>query len=113
LTASYRKSPAYGTVGVTDRTSASFRIARRFTYEFSGSLSAGYFYNRAEKGNFSTADFDEQSFYINPRLRYDFTRDVALEASYNFTYSRYNLTHTESRRNLAMLRLYIQHAFFE
>ena len=56
LTFSHRRAPAYGTVGVTDRTSLSFGINRRFTYEFSGGLSAGYFINKAEKGKFSTVD---------------------------------------------------------
>jgi len=113
LTFSHRKAPAYGSVGVTNRTSLSFGINRRFTYEFSGALSAGYFINKGEEGKFSTVEFDQESFYVNPRLRYEFTRDTALEASYNFSYTKDKLAGTEPRRSLFMLRFYIQHALFE
>jgi hypothetical protein len=113
LTLSYRKSPAYGTVGVTDRASASFGISRRLTYEFYGSLSGGYIYNKAEQGRFSTVAFNQDTFYINPRLRYEFTRDVALEASYDFVYLKDKINNTEPRRSLVMLRFYVQHALFE
>jgi hypothetical protein len=113
LTFSHRVEPASGTVGVTNRTSASVGIYHRFTYEFSGGLSGGYFFNKAEEGKFSTVAFDERFFYLQPRLRYEFNRDVALEASYNFAYTRDKISHTEPRRSLAMLRFYIQHAFFE
>ena len=113
LTFSHRKAPAYGTVGVTNRTSLSFGINRRFTYEFSGGLSAGYFINKGEEGKFSTAAFDQESFYVNPRLRYEFTKDMVLEGSYNFSFTKDKESNTEAPRSLFMIRLYIQHAFFE
>lgn len=113
LTFSHRKAPAYGTVGVTNRTSLSLGINRRFTYEFSGGLSAGYFINKGEEGKFSTAAFDQESFYVNPRLRYEFTKDMALEGSYNFSFTKDKESNTEVPRSLFMIRLYIQHAFFE
>ena len=113
LTFSHRVSPAYGTVGVTNRTSLSLGINSRFTYEFSGGLSAGYFINKAEAGKFSTVAFDEETFFVNPRLRYEFTRDIALEGSYNFSFTNYKSPSTEARRSLFMIRLYMQHALFE
>jgi opacity protein-like surface antigen len=113
LTFSHRIEPASGSVGVTTRTSFSVGINHRLTYEFSGGLSAGYIINKADEGKFSTVAFNERFFYVNPRLRYEFTRDVALEASYDFAYTKDKLNNTEPRRSLAMLRFYIQHAFFE
>ena len=113
LTFSHRKAPAYGSVGVTNRTSLSFGINRRFTYEFSGALSAGYFINKGEEGKFSTAAFDQESFFVNPRLRYEFTKDMALEGSYNFSFTKDKLYGTEPRRSLFLIRFYIQHALFE
>jgi hypothetical protein len=113
LTFSHRIEPASGTVGVTTRTSLSVGIDHRFTYEFSGGLSAGYFFNKADEGKFSTVAFDERFFYVRPRLRYEFTRDVVLEAFYDFAYTKDKLNNLEPRRSLAMLRFYIQHAFFE
>jgi len=113
LTFSHRILPAYGSVGVTNRTSVTFGIDRRFTYEFSGGLSGGYFLNKADQGEFSTVAFDEETYFINPRLRYEFTRDIFLEGSYNFSITKFDITRTEARRNLVMLRLYVQHALFE
>ena len=113
LTFSHRKAPAYGSVGVTDRTSLSFGVNRRFTYEFSGGLSASYFINKTEEGQFSTAEFNQETFSISPRLRYEFTRDIALEGSYNFSFTRNKESNTEVQRSLVMIRLYIQHALFE
>jgi hypothetical protein len=113
LTFSHRKAPAYGSVGVTERTSLSFGINRRFTYEFSGGLSAGYFINKADEGKFSRTAFDQESFYVSPRLRYEFTRDVFLEGSYNFSYTRDKESNTDVRRSLVMLRLYMQYPLFE
>jgi len=113
LTFSHRIAPAYGTVGVANRTSLSVGMNRRFTYEFSGGLSAGYFINKAEAGKFSTVAFDEETFYINPRVRYQFTKDIALEGSYNFSFTNYKESNTETRRSLAMIRLHLQHALFE
>lgn len=113
LTFSHRKAPAYGSVGVTNRTSLSFGINRRFTYEFSGGLSAGYFINKGEEGKFSTTAIDQESFYVNPRVRYEFTRNMALEGSYNFSFTKDKASNTEAQRSLFMIRLYIQHALFE
>jgi hypothetical protein len=113
LTFSHRIAPAYGTVGVSNRTSLSVGMNRRFTYEFSGGLSAGYFINKAEAGKFSTVAFDEETFYVNPRVRYEFTKDIALEGSYHYSFTNYREANTEARRSLVMIRLYLQHALFE
>jgi hypothetical protein len=113
LTISYRKMPAYGYVGVTDRTSVSIGISHRFTYELYGYLSAGYFLNKATRGQFSVQAFDQDTLYIIPRVRYEFNRDVALEASYNFTYLVDKIADAYYPRNLFMLRLYFQHAILE
>ena len=53
-------------------------------------------------------------FYVNPRLRYEFTRDIALEGSYNFTFTKYKAVgYRMPRRSLVMLRLYMQYPLFE
>ncbi len=113
LTFSHRRSPAYGSVGVTDRTSLSFGINRRFTYEFSGGLSAGYIINKADEGEFSRTSFDQQTLYVSPRLRYEFTRNVYLEGAYNFSYTNYKESDQYVRRSIVMLRLYMQYPLFE
>lgn len=119
LTFSHRMMPATGTVGTaettgtTERTVLAFNVSHRFTHEFSGSLSAGYYINKSRAGEFSTVPLDETTFSVTPALRYEFTRDIALEASYNFVFVRENQSKTEAQRNLFMINLIIQYPLFE
>jgi len=113
LTFNHRMMPASGIVGVSERTSITLDIAHRFTYEFLGRLSVGYYLNRAERGKFSRASIDEATFRINPRVRYEFTKDIALEASYSFTLVKDKEADTDARRNLFMIYFIIQYPLFE
>jgi len=105
--------PAYGYAGVAERTGATFNLSRRFTYELRGSLNAIYYLNKAEQGRFSAQTLDQETVQIIPSLRYEPTRDVAVEASYVFTWVRYRDVSEHAVRNLVMVRLILQHAFFE
>jgi hypothetical protein len=105
--------PASGYGGVTERSGGSFTVSRRFTYELRGTLYATYYWNKAERGEFSTQTINQQSMVITPSLRYEPTRDVAIEASYSYTLVRYRTTNEEADRNLAMVRVILQHSFFE
>ncbi len=113
LTFNHRIMPASGTVGVSERTSFTLSITHRFTYELLGSLSMGYYINRAERGKYSTASIDEATFRINPRIRYEFTKDIALEASYSFTFIKDKEADTDAKRNLFMIYFTIQYPLFE
>lgn len=113
LTFQHRLLPSSGKVGVTRRTSIVLEGVHYFTYELSGRISAGYYLNRSRREEFSTTPVDEATFRIHPRFRYEFTRDIALEASYHYTYIRNRETRSEAHRNLFMINFYIQHPLFE
>ena len=113
LTFSHRLMPASGTVGVTERTVLSLDMAHYFTYELSARLSVGYYINKAKQGKFSTGAIDEATWRINPRIRYEFTKDIALEISYDYTFIKDKQYETEAGRNLCMLYFIIKHSFFE
>jgi hypothetical protein len=116
LTFSHRMMPATGTAGTAgtaERTALILNVRHRFTYEFSGRLSTGYYINKSEAGQFSTTPLDQATFSVTPVLRYEFTKDIALEASYNFALVKYKQPETEAQRNLFMINLIIQYPLFE
>jgi hypothetical protein len=111
LAFNHRLTPASGTVGVTERTSLTLGVVHRFTCELSGRLSTVYYFNRAERGRFSTAGIDETTFRLNPAIRYEFTRDIALEASYSYDWVKNQAADTSAKRNLLMINFIIQYPF--
>ncbi len=106
-------SPASGRYGTGERTSLSVQIRRSFTYELKGMLTGSYFLNKSESGKFSVQEIDEETMSFSPGLRYEYTKDVALDATYSHTRVNYRTNDTHAERNLFMLRLYVQHALLE
>ena len=109
LSLSYDLAPASGRSGTAERTSATLNINHRFTYELKGGISAGYYKNKSQEGDFSTSSIDEELFRISPSIRYEFNNDARLEASYNFSKTWYHVDHSQAERNLFSLRFYIQY----
>jgi len=105
--------PASGYNGATDRTFATFDLRQRFTYELSGFLRGGYYMNKSDAGQYSIQGIDERTASGTVGLRYDFTKDIYLEASYNYTRTEYLHYDTYAERNLVLMKLYLQHSFFE
>jgi hypothetical protein len=104
---------ASGRRGTTERTALLGEIRRRFTKEFRGRLSAEYFLNEADRGKLAGEDIDEQTFRVRTLLRYSFTRDIALEASYSFTRTEDNEDNTDTNRNVVFIRLRLQYPLFD
>jgi predicted porin len=113
LTLGHRVMPAVGRTGVAERTSLTINVKHRFTYELSGRLSAGYYINKSEMGKFSTVPIDEATFRVNPIIRYEFSKKMALEASYSYAFIKDKQQHTEAKRNLFMINFVIQYPLFE
>jgi hypothetical protein len=105
--------PASGYSGSTERTSFAFYVSRRFTYEFYGTLSGGYYINRSKAGEFSTQRIDEDTIGLTPSIRYEFDKDKAIEASYTYNRTKYNVSGDEAQRNTFFVRFRIQHHLFE
>jgi hypothetical protein len=113
LSASYDLAPASGYNGAAQRTAFLFDIRQRFAYEFSGALSTGYFLNYASAGDYGVNSLNEETFFVVPSLRYEFTKDLYLDLGYNFTNTQYKNTDTSAYRNLVFLRFYVQYPLFE
>jgi hypothetical protein len=106
-------SPASGHSGSTERTSFAFYVSRRFSYELYGTLSGGYYINKSKTGEYSTQKIDENMMRISPGIRYEFDKDKAIEASYTYNKTKYNVRNTEAQRNTFFVRYRIQHHLFE
>ncbi len=113
LTFSHRMMPATGTIGATQRTTLLLDLSHRFTYELLARLSAGYYINKSERERFGAGVLDERTFRVHPRIRYEFTKDMAMEGSYSFTLLRNRDAGTTVKRNLFMLTFTIQYPLFE
>jgi len=105
--------PASGYAGATERNYLRLNGSYKMTYELSANLDAGYSTNKSDNTQYSVQKIDYQLYYIAPRLRYEFTRDVAIDLSYNFTILDNRLSDIRADRHLVFLQFYIQHAFFE
>jgi hypothetical protein len=116
-------APAAGQNGTVERTSFTLSANRRFSYDFSGFLDAGYFINKSSGGQFSLAPVDFETLNLSPRIRYEFGRegsggsqsgrDMYVEASYTFTRLEDKIGQTTAYRNLFMVRFFAQHAVLE
>ncbi len=82
---------------------------RRIIYELSAMLSGGYYINRAAAKQFGTTEINVDTYQISPGLRYEFKRDdIYVDLTYDFTNIHDRCLETYARRNLVMLRLYVQ-----
>jgi hypothetical protein len=104
---------ASGTSGPTERTSAALDCSGRLAYEWYAFLSAGYFWNRSDRTEFNRTSIDEETAYVSPGIRYEFNRDVSVESSYRYSQVHNKQTDTRAERNIIMVRLLLQHRFFE
>ena len=114
LTLSRSVMPVSGTTGAANRTSLAFDIRHRFTYELSGYLTASYFINKSDPGQFSTAGIDQKTIQISMGPRYNFDKDMYLMATYTYSRVDYGQTNnTYADQHLVMLTFNIQHTFWE
>jgi hypothetical protein len=113
---------ASGLNGAAERNAVTFSTVYRLTYELSLYLTTGYSALKSDSSNYSPFSINQRTFNLGPGLRYDFSKDAAVEASYAFarvdgteSYAAANspATNTEAKKHLTFIRLYIQHAFLE
>lgn len=106
--------PASGRTSAADRTAVGLSVARRFSHEFSGLLSSGYFMNNSNPGQYAAQAIDEQTFFITPGIRYNFTNDMSMDVSYTYTRTAYQQEgDADADRNLFLVRFSMQYPLFE
>ena len=99
--------------GATNRTGLSVGMRRKFTQELSGVLTTGYFLNKSDQSQYSRVAIDEKTLYVAPGIRYDITRDMAVDLTYNYTQVDYQQNNSTADRNLVWVRFSLQYPLFE
>jgi hypothetical protein len=106
-------APAYGYVGAVQRTAGVLNLRRRFLHELSGTLSAGYYWNKSQAGQYSFRTIDEQSALLRPGIRWEATRHIVLDAAYQYYWRRYELTGETSVQNYVYAGATLSYPFFD
>jgi hypothetical protein len=94
-----------GEVGLARYSSVSFNINSRFTYEITGDLTTQYFTYKKDAEMFVSSGIDETSVQIQPRLIYNYSTDLRIEASYRLARIRYKDDDRTASQNLYFLNV--------
>lgn len=95
--------------GTTIRTGLIAEVRKRFYHELSGALAVSYYHNESTEGAFTGQRIDEDVILATPSIRYEFSRDMFVEASYRFTKLFDNYDSVEADRNIVFVRFSVQH----
>jgi hypothetical protein len=113
LTFSSNIAPAYGYTGAVLRTAGVLNLSRRFLHDLSGTLSAGYYWNKSQAGQYSFRTIDEQSTRLRPGIRWEATKNIVLDASYQYTWLEYQLTGEKVVQNVVYASATLSYPFFD
>ena len=102
-----------GVGGAAERTALTMDLAHRGSYEFTGLFSGGYYWNRAEAGQFSGPAIDERTVFVRPTLRYAVTRNIDVDAAYQYTRVLYRQTDTVASQNVVYLLVALRYPVVE
>jgi hypothetical protein len=89
-----------GTAGLVQRTTVALDVGKRFTYKLWGHFAASYYLNSSKGRELSAQEIDEETWFITPYLRYEYSRDLRFEASYSYGKTHDRIDHTDASRNL-------------
>ncbi|MEK7394192.1 MAG: hypothetical protein AAB214_16660 [Fibrobacterota bacterium] len=104
---------AAGRGGAAERTAVTLDLAHRGSYEFTGLFSTGYYVNRSEAGQFSGQAIDERTVRVRPALRYAATKNIDVEAAYQYTRVLYRQVDAEASQNVVYLRAALRYPVVE
>jgi len=106
-------APSYGYAGAVLRTSGVLNLRRRFLHELSGTLLAGYYWNKSDAGQYSFRTIDEQSTRLRPGIRWEATKNIVLDASYQYTWLEYQRTGEKVVQNVVYASATLSYPFFD
>ena len=104
FTGSYDLSAASGRSGTTQRTALVASGRYRLNYELSGYGNAGWYQNKSAQGEFSSQAIDDQTVSAAIGLRYEFSRDLALDGSYRYVRTRNGIVDSSAQQNSVFVR---------
>jgi len=101
----YDVRPASGEGTVVERMDVVLNLRRKFAERSVIGISTGYYKNKADSDEFSFRETDEDTFFVQPRIRWEFFDHYTLEAGYNFSYVDDRAENNDTRRNLVYLQI--------
>jgi outer membrane protein assembly factor BamA len=105
LGASQDVTAASGGQGVVQRTGLTFNGGHLLTEKLRLGFFTGVFRNKSDENEFSGEKTEEYSYSVSPNLRWEFYRDVTLEAGYSFTYLDNQADNESALRHLGYIQL--------
>jgi len=75
-------------------------------------MAVGYYLNKSNPGAFAGQEIDDETILVTPNLRYEFTRDMFIEASYQYTKVFQNASGTDVDRNMVFVTFSFRHPLF-
>jgi hypothetical protein len=94
-----------GRLGPTKLTSFISSFYHLFREEMRVGLIAGFYRNKADRGDFSFQEVDTYTFGIRPSIRWKFLDDFTLEGGYSYVHVKNRLSDAITRRNHLYLQL--------
>lgn len=106
-------SLATGLNGAAERNALSLSTRYRLTSEFSVFVTTSYSTYKADQSNYSAQVIDQRPFDVNGGIRYEFSKDTAVDVSYDDTLVRYPASDANAHRQLVFISLRTQFPFWE
>jgi hypothetical protein len=104
---------AYGLNGVAERNGLTLSTQYRMTHEFSALFSTSYAVLKSDPSLNSGQAIDQRTFDINAGIRYEFTKDTAVDVSYDYTMVSYPGYEANAYRQFVFVSLRSQFPFWE
>ncbi len=105
--------PASGRRTTVQRTNVALGLQRQLTERSAVTVSAGLFHNRADRDEFSFFEIDEDSFYFNPSIQWEFFENFIIGVGYNFTYIDDHKVSNDRKQNVVYLQASYGFPLFE
>jgi hypothetical protein len=96
-----------GQTGPTDQFRMIFSINHRLFDKMRLGFTTGYYRNKADKGDFSSFETDQDTFRIQPSIRWEFYDGFTLEGAYTYTFIDDKVADNDRTQN----RIFLQVAY--
>jgi hypothetical protein len=97
--------PGSGSGTTVERSDVVFNLRRRLAERSVIAIATGFYKNKADRGDYSFREIDENTYFIRPNIRWEFFENFTLEAGYDFVYVDDRVVDEDTKRNLVYLNI--------
>lgn len=105
-------TPAHGLGGAAERDTWSISARKLLSEDFSIMFSAAYYALESVSGP-TASTIDQRILQVSPALRYEFSREAAIDAKYEYVAVDYPSTGVDAQKQIISVRLSILHDFLD